>query len=382
MADSIIRRTYKFRIYPSKAQTLDLQQQLAEGCRLYNAALRERKDAYRLNRVSLNYYTQANQLKDIRANGDLALANFSCCQDILRRVDKTFKAFFRRVKAGQKAGFPRFRSIRRFDTITFPSYGDGIKLTDKLRIQGVGLVKVKLHRPIDGKIKTVSIKREGSKWYACFSVETKPEPLPRTDQAIGIDVGIESFATLSDGTHIDNWKYYESEQKRLRVAQRRVTRRKKGSNRRRKAVAQLRNIHQKIFNRRNDFQHKLSTDLVRNYDLIAVEKLNILGMSKGILSKQIHDASWSSFFQKLRFKAECAGKQLIEVDPRGTSQRCTCGVTVKKDLSVRWHHCFSCGYQNHRDIVSAQNILSLGLSDNGSKYQVADRLPLEAVCFS
>lgn len=377
-----MRKSYKYRLYPSKKQVDDLQLQLDEGCRLYNAALQERRDAYRLNRISLNYYTQANQLKDIRANGDLALANFSCCQDILRRVDKTFKAFFRRVKAGQKAGFPRFRSIRRFDTITFPSYGNGIRLTDKLRIQGVGLVKIKLHREIIGKIKTVTIKREGSKWFACFSVETAAEELPKTGQSVGIDVGIESFATLSDGTQIDNWKYYQSSQKKLRVAQRRVARRRKGSNRRRKAVAALRSIHQKIFNRRNDFQHKLSTDLIRQYDLIAVEKLNILGMSKGILSKQIHDASWSSFFQKLKYKAECAGKTLIEVDPRGTSQRCTCGETVKKDLSVRWHHCLKCGLSNHRDIVSAQNILSLGLSDNGLKYQVADCLPLEAVCFS
>lgn len=362
-----MRKSFKYRLYPSRKQSLDLQEQLAEGCRLYNGALQERRDAYRISGKSLNYYDQANQLREIRAEGNLSLANYSCCQDILRRVDKTFKAFFRRGK-----GFPRFRSINRFDSITFPSYGDGIKLTDKLRIQGIGLVKIKLHRNILGKIKTVSIKREGSKWFACFSVETLPEQLPTTEKAIGIDVGIESFATLSDGTQIDNWKYYEASQKQLRVAQRRVARRKKGSNRRRKAVQTLRNIHQTIFNRRNDFQHKLSTDLIRQYDLITVEKLNIAGLAKGRLAKQILDASWSSFIDKLKWKAECAAKEVIEVAPHWTSQDCSaCGERVKKNLSVRQHICSNCGLDLHRDHNAALNILRLGLSHQDIKYRVA-----------
>ena len=180
----------------------------------------------------------------------------------------------------------------------------------------------------------------------------------KTGKQIGIDVGIESFATLSDGTRIDNFKYFESTQKKLRVTQRRVARRKKGSNRRRKAVNQLRKIHQKIKNQRADFQHKFSTWLVKEYDLIAIEKLNIGGMSKSILAKQIHDVAWGSFFQKLKYKAENAGKELIEVNPRGTSQTCVCGNGVRKKLSQRWHDCNVCGLSIHRDHNSALVILS------------------------
>lgn len=359
-----MRKAYKYRIWTNKQQDAALSFQLAEACRLYNGALQERRDAYRINKKPLNYYDQANQLKEIRANGDLALANFSCCQDILRRVDKTFKAFFNRVKRGDKAGFPRFKAAKRFDSITFPSYGDGIKLTgNKLKIQGVGLVKVKLHRAVKGTIKTVTIKRECGKWYVCFSVECENEPLPKTGEQVGMDAGIESFMTLSDGTQIDNFKYFESSQKQLRRVQRKVARRKKGSHRRRKAVAILQKVHAKIRNQRNDFHHQVSRLLVNSYDLIAIEDLNIKGLSKGILAKQVNDVAWGSFFHKLEYKAECAGKELVKVNPNGTSQTCICGETIKKNLSVRWHHCLNCGHSEHRDVVSSKVILSRGLRD-------------------
>lgn len=338
---------------------------LSEARFLYNSALQERRDAWKLNQISLSYFDQASQLKEIRANGLLHLANFSACQDVLRRLDKTFKAFFSRLKKGQKAGFPRFKGQHQFDSFTYPSYNDGCKLKEngKLYLQGIGEVKVKLHREIIGKIKTVTIKQENTKWYVCFSGECESQPLPKTNQAVGIDVGIEYFATLSDGTQIDNWKFYESSQKELRKIQRSVSRKKKNSNNRRKSVLKLRKFHQKIKNRRADFQHKLSTNLVRNFDTIVIEKLNILGLSKGILSKQIHDAGWRSFFNMLRYKAESADKQLIEVSPNYTSQTCLCGHREKKALDQRQHSCVQCGYSNHRDIVSAQIILSLGLSD-------------------
>jgi putative transposase len=164
-----VRKTFKYRLCTARSQSDALEGQLGEACRLYNAALQERRDAWK-QRVSVNYYTQAMQLKEIRAAGDLSLANFSCGQDILRRVNKTFEAFFRRVKRGDKAGYPRFQSRRRFDSITFPSYGDGSKLTGNiLRVQGVGEIAVKLHRPIAGKIKAVTVQRECGKWYVCFS---------------------------------------------------------------------------------------------------------------------------------------------------------------------------------------------------------------------
>lgn len=253
-----VRKTFKYRLFTTGLQSAALDAQLQEACRLYNAALQERRDAWK-RRVSLNYYDQANQLKEIRSAGDLMLANYSCCQDILRRVDKTFRAFFLRVKRGQKAGYPRFKSRSRFDSITFPSYGDGIKLNGStLRVQGVGEIEIKLHRPVTGEIKTVTIKRECGKWYACFSVEYEPKPLPPLGNAIGVDVGLESFATLSNGKSIENPRWHRKTEAMLRRAQRRVTRRKRGSNRRRKAIVLLRKVHARIRNQRNEFQHKLA----------------------------------------------------------------------------------------------------------------------------
>jgi putative transposase len=230
------RITYKYRLYPSRAQVAALTHQLSEACRLYNAALQERRDAWRFNRESVNYYTQAKQLKEIRANGDLGLINAQSGQDVLRRVDKTFKAFFARVKRKEKAGFPRFKSHTRFDSFTYPTYGDGCKLIDsKLRLQGIGRLKVKLHRAIEGKIKTVTIKRECGKWYVCFSVVRESSPLPKCSEQVGIDVGLLSFATLSDGTEVENPRYYREARAKLRRVQRKVARRKKGSKRRRLA---------------------------------------------------------------------------------------------------------------------------------------------------
>jgi transposase len=176
MADRIvIKNNFKYRLRPTDAHIVALDGQSAEACRLYNAAVQERRDAYRISHKSINYCDQANQLKDVRAAGDLALANFSCRQDVLRRVDKAFNAFFGRVQNGQKPGYPRLRPVSRYDSVTFTGYGDGCEiLDDKLRLQGVGAVKIKPHRLIEGRTKTVTVKREAGKWYAVFSVETKP----------------------------------------------------------------------------------------------------------------------------------------------------------------------------------------------------------------
>jgi putative transposase len=357
-----MRKTFKYRLYPTAAQQELLRGQLSEACRLYNAALQERRDAYRSHKKSLNYYDQANQLKEIRANGDLALANYHCCQDVLKRIDKAFKAFFRRCKSGQTPGFPRFKSHRRYDSITFPSYGDGNKLLEKhLRIQGVGDIKIKLHRPVDGKIKTTSVKREGNHWYACFSCEVSAQPLPENTNRVGIDLGLESFATLSTGEIVDNPRWFRTQQKRLRRAQRRVSRRKKFSKRWRKAVQFVQNVHRDVVNQRRDFQHKLSREIVDANGFIAVEDLNIKGLASGMLAKSVADVGWSSFLNMLSYKAESAGRVLVRVDPRGTSQRCPCGKPAPKKLSDRLHKC-SCGLRTTRDHASSLEILRLGLS--------------------
>ncbi len=352
-------KAYKFKIKkPSKAIIAKFEQHLLVCRELYNSGLRERIDAYKINRISISYQNQQNQLPEIKLiREDLKEVYSQVLQDALKRLDKTFSAFFGRVKQG-KAGFPRFKGANRYDSFTFPQATGGFRLDgNSLYLSKIGKVKIRLSRTMQGKVKTLTIKREVSGWFAIFTVETEKEILPKTGKSIGIDAGIESFMTLSDGTQIENFKYFETSQKRLRVAQRKVSRRKKGSNSRKKAVVGLRKIHEKIKNQRNDFAHKLSTKIVKDFDVIAIENLNILGMSKGMLAKQIHDVAWNSFFQKLTYKAENAGKKLIKVNPNGTSQTCICGERVEKPLSVRHHHCLKCGYKNHRDIVSSQVIL-------------------------
>jgi putative transposase len=358
-----MRKTYKYRLYPTTAQRQALAAQLDEARHLYNAALQERRDAYQKRGVSLTYYDQANQLKAIRTASTCQLANFSACQDVLRRVEKTFKAFFRRVNAGQKAGYPRFKSRHRFDSYTFPSYGDGGRLTGtRLYLQGIGRLKVKLHRPVDGTIKTITVKREAGQWYACFSVEYEPLPLPESDARTGIDVGLLAFATLADGTTIENPRYYQRAQAQLRLAQRRVARRKRGGKNRRKAVLLLQKAHARVKNQRADFHHKTARALVNTYGMIAVEDLNIKDLASGMLAKSVNDAGWSGFISKLAYKAAEAGRKLVSVDPRGTSQACLCGAEVRKTLAHRWHQCPQCGLSAARDHVAAQRILGLGLS--------------------
>lgn len=291
----------------------------------------------------------------------------------------------RRSRAGLNPGHPRFKSHNRFDSITFPAYGDGIRLLDtgKLRIQGVGCVKLKLHRPVEGRIKTVTLKREAGKWYACFSVEVEAIPLEPNWRAVGIDVGLESFAVLSDGTVITNPRHFARAQAALRRSYRKVARRVKGRNGRQKALRELQAAHVHVRNQRFDFQHKLARDLVQRFGLLAIEDLNIKGLAGGMLAKSVHDAGWAGFFDKLAYKAESAGRRLVSVDPRGTSQRCSgCGTEVRKELKDRWHECRSCGLSVSRDLNSAIEILRLGRSLAGETWAVPPSVPAEATCVS
>jgi putative transposase len=357
-----VRKTYKYRVYPTRRQVEALNGQLAEAASLYNAALHERRDAYRKATTSLHYDDQANQLKAIRAAGHLSLANFSACQDVLRRVQKTFDAFFRRVKAGEKAGYPRFKGRSRFDSYTFPSYGDGCRIRDtgQLYCQGIGELKVKWHRPLKGDIKTVTLKREAGRWYVCFSVACEPSPLPENHESVGVDVGLESFATLSDGTRIDNPRCFKTAQAQLRRAQRRVARRQKGSHRRRKAVQALQRAHAHVRNQRRDFHHQVARQLVNQYGVIFVEDLNIKGLASGMLAKAVHDVGWGLFLMILLVKAGEAARVGVKVYAPGTSQECPCGAPVPKRLGDRWHHCAACGLSVPRDHASALCILSRG----------------------
>jgi len=356
VAEQIITKTFKYRIYPSKAQTTCLNNTLALCCELYNAGLQERRDAYRLERKSIRYVEQANQLPEIKeARPELNEIHSQVLQDTLRRLDKAFQNFFRSVKERKaRAGFPRFRSRQRYDSFTYAQSGFALK-DGKLRLSKIGDVQIKLHRPIEGKIKTLTITRSATgKWYACFSVEVETQPLPACDRSVGVDVGLASFCTLSNGEQISHPRFFRTDEKALAKAQRRE---------KRKAA---RRIHERIANRRRNFAHQLSHALVSVFGVIAFEDLNIKGMVKNhCLSKSIHDAAWNQLVQFTLYKAENAGRDVRLVDPRNTSKLCSaCGSIVEKDLSVRVHHC-SCGLSLDRDVNAALNILSRGLARLG-----------------
>ena len=366
-----MRKAFKFRLYPNANQARELSITLESHRRLYNACLNQRILTYKEDGISTTYPQQSAWFKNQRfVNKWFAQLNFSSAQATMRRLDKAYTAFFRRVKSGQKSGFPRFKAQGRFVSVEFPAYGDGIKLlpTGKLRAQHVGHIKVKQHRVIEGDIKTVSLKLENDKWYAVFSCDLgKVEVAPSQCPPVGIDVGIESFLTTSDGHHTPNPRYLKKQLPALRRAGRSVSHKKKGGKNHKKAVKKLRRLHAKTANLRRDHQHKTSLDLCRRYGLIAVEGLNIKGMLKNRrLSRAIADAAWGGFLATLQRKAESAGVAVVKVSARGTSQECSgCGAVVPKKLSVRVHRCPHCGLSLHRDVNAARVILARALARTG-----------------
>jgi putative transposase len=354
-------KSFKYRIYPTRQQVERLDNWLAVCAELYNAALQERREAWKSERKHISRFDQIYQLPEIRQErGDVADVNANVLEDVITRVDKAFKAFFRRCRDGQSPGYPRFRSVRRYDSLTFRQIGNAVTV-NTLRLSKIGKVRITLHRPIKGTIKTLTVKREDGKWFAVFACEVGTEPLPFNPNMIGVDVGLTHFATLSDGTQIDNPRYYRRAERALRVAQRRVARRKKGSNRRRKAIVLLQCAHAHIRQQRANFLHNLSRGLINNNGLIAAEKLNIKGMVRGPMAKSISDAGWGQFLNFIAYKAEEAGRVFVQVNPNGTSQTCICGEANRKTLADRWHSCLACGLSLDRDHVSAQVILGRGL---------------------
>jgi putative transposase len=338
-------------------------------CReLYNAALQERRDAYRINGISINYHAQAVQLPQIKQiRQDVGGVHSQVLQDTLRRVDKTFDAFFRRVKNGETPGYPRFKPASRYDSFTYPQSGFRLE-GDKLHLSKIGSCRVRLSRPIEGIIKTCMIKRDVDGWYVVFAVEENQcRFFPKTGDAVGIDVGIENFATLSTGEVVESPEFLRESEAELKTAQRKVSRRMNGSKRRRKAVNLLAKKHQKIQRQRADFQHKTALKIVREFDAIGVEDLNVKGMVKNHhLAKSISDAGWSQFTSILTNKAESAGRRVVKVNPSYTSQDCSqCGHRVRKTLATREHRCINCGFVAHRDHNAALNIRERGARASG-----------------
>jgi len=362
-----MKRSYKFRLYPTKEQTDNLNLLLEQGRLLYDAALQERRDNWQFQKVSVNYYHQANQLRDIRQEDPdgLGKLNYSACQQVLRRLDKAYKSFFRRVKAGQKAGYPRFKGIGWFSSLEF-RYGDGLRLeNDKLYIQNVGHVRIFQHRPIpdNGVIKQAVIKRDRlDNWYVIFQIELPDVAVGDNGKPeVGIDMGLEFFASLSTGEQIDNPRWLRTSEEKLAITQRKRSRTKPGSKRNKQLRLLFAKQHQHIANQRRDFQHKLSHRLVNEFSLIAVEDLNINGLCRSHVSKSMADAAWAQFIAMLDYKACNAGSRVAEVDPWRSSQICPeCGCLVQKSLSDRIHRCPHCGYTVPRDVAAAQVILTRG----------------------
>jgi putative transposase len=362
----LTRKAYKFRIFPTKAQQTKLDATLRLCRELYNAALQERRDAYRMVGKSLNYYDQANQLAEIKEERtDLKEIHSQVLQDVLKRVDKAFGGFFSRLKTGKKAGFPRFQGRNRYDSFTFPQGGWSVK-NDKLTISKIGTIRINLHREVMGKVKTCTIKRDGlNNWFVCFSVEYEFEQPVHEGPVIGIDVGLENFANLSNGEQVANPRLFRKSEKNLAKVQRKLAKLKSLPRRDPGKIIAKRSVtraYRKVKNQRLDFAHKLSHKLVTQYSLIAVENLNIKGLASGMLAKSVNDAAWSLFLNLLEYKAENAGSLVVKVDPRYTSQTCPdCGNIRKKELSERWHSC-DCGSSMHRDVAAALVILSRGLA--------------------
>lgn len=371
----VMHKTYKFRLDPTLHQRTLLIQTL-ELCRwVYNEALATRKNAWEQDKKSISRWETFSMIPEWKNDKpELSQVYSQVLQEVCSRVDLAFSGFFRRVKLGEKPGYPRFKGYGRYDSFTFPQSGFSL-LGNELRLSKIGVVKIIRHRQIDGKIKTLTIRRDAlENWYASFCCEVSPVPLPENKKPVGIDVGLESFATYSTGEKVSNPRFFRRDEKELEKAQCKLSKANRGTpewNSQRRTVC---HIYQRISNRRKDFAHKLSRLVVNECGFIALEKLNVAGMLKNHhLAKSISDASWNQFAQYIQYKAEDAGRECMLVDPRNTSKRCSrCGTLVEKDLSVRIHSCPVCGLTIDRDENAAINILALGLkSSNASSRSCA-----------
>jgi putative transposase len=378
------RKTFKYRLYPTAKQEQTLLFFLRRCHDLYNAGLEQRKAYYQMRHNSLSCYTQINELPDLkRAYPAYREVPSHVLQDVLRRLDKAFAAFFRRIRNGETPGYPRFKSTSRYHSFTYPDVAGWKLQGDRLTLAGVGDVKIKLHRELQGKIKTVTIRRDVDQWYVTCSCDVPEEaPLPSSEAAVGLDLGVMYFATLSTGEHIENPRHYRKGLKQIKRLSQVKDRRKQGSHRRKRAALALAKAHRKVRNQRQNFHHQLSRRLVNEYGLLAMEDLSILHMTaapepkpdpdhpgeylpngaaaKAGLNRSIFDAGWGQFQSFCIVKAERAGRRVVLVDPRDTSQLCSgCGTIVQKELITRWHSC-ACGTALDRDHNAALNILFRG----------------------
>jgi putative transposase len=354
--------TYRYRLLPTKQQHRALEAILESQRQLYNAALEERIDAYRKAHVTRTYFDQTKALTEWRQDDpDASALPVALQRGTLKRLNEAYKAFFRRVKRGGKPGFPRFRGQGWFDSFGFRSFCGISMQAGRLRFKGVpGALRVHLHRPMPAEavIRNCIFKRDVKGWIVGFAAELPTPPLREGERAVGVDLGITTFAALSDGALIPSLKAARRAEHSLRVAQRALARKKRGSKGRGKARNDVRRCHAATVRHRANHLHQASARLVRDYDVIAIEALQVKGLARSSLAKDVHDASWAKFLSFLRYKAAKAGTRLIEVDPRNTTQDCSgCGVKVPKELGERRHECPHCRLSIDRDLNAARNIL-------------------------
>lgn len=371
-----INRTYKYRLYPTVKQQKTIDYQLGLLCKIYNKFLRQRIDLYQKKGVTLNYYHQQNQLPLIKDNKPEYKDIYSQSLAFqVRILDTAFKNFFRRVKKGEKPGFPRYKGKNRINSIHYPQ--QGFKIVDgKLRLSKIGDIKLKQHREIDGTIKTCTIKKSANnKYYVCFVVQKEIEVKEaKIEKAVGVDMRVRVFAQLSDGLTIKNPRTLKKYETKLLKAHRNLSKKKKGSKNKEKARKKLAKVYEKVVNTRLDFMHNQANFLVKNYDLIAIEKLLITKMTKSSkgtvenpgkmvkqkssLNRNILDASWGKFFEILIYKAEEANKIVQQVEPQYTSQKCSsCGFISKENIGPKSDFkCKKCEFKINTFLNASINI--------------------------
>ena len=357
--EGVARRTFKYRLYPTAEQAVVLDRWLWLCRQLYNACLEQRIAAWKMQRKSLSKFTQMNELLDLKAAfPEFKEVNGQVLQNVVRRVDVSFQRFFK-----QGAGYPKFQDRRRYGSFAYSQNGwRFLGDTRRLRLTGCGEVRVRLSRPIQGVIKTVTIKRSRSgRWFVCFSCDAVPaKAYPETTAPVGIDLGLTTLVTTSDGEKLGDTRCLKRNLRKLRRVQRHIARQKRGSNRRRKSVRNLARLHERIADQRRDMHHKVSTALVQRYWLIAHESITPAFMlANPKMARAASDAGWSQLLRFLQWKSAEAGRDLVAVDPYNTSQACsTCGALVPKSLKQRTHSC-RCGTVLDRDHNAALNILKL-----------------------
>ena len=369
-----MKKTYEYRAYPTTKQRNTFLLWLALLRNLYNQALAWRIAVYKESGESVKWTTQANALPDLKHQSKAYNGLHSdVLQDTIRRLDKAYKAFFRRIKTGDEPGFPRFKGEGRYRSMTFSHISkhlicDVRRKVGRVVVPKIGHLKIRYHRPLpDGKIKNLSIIKRASGWYVTLCVEV-PDPIRvPIETTIGVDVGLNSFVVDSDGEHIPNPRRYRQSEKILSKQQRVLSRRKKGSRRRVKQRDIIARCHERIANQRKDFQFKAAHRILERCDEVAVENLTITNMLKNhYLAKSISDAGWGRFRLKLQSKAESAGKQFTKVKPHHTSQQCSgCREMVPKQLSDRVHDCPYCELVLDRDHNAAINIKKAAVALRG-----------------